>query len=120
MTAEPFRIKVVEHVKKTTKAERQEKLREAGFNAFRLRAEDVYIDCLTDSGYTAMSANQWGAMMMGDEAYAGCRGFYRLEESVQEVTELYIQLSYSGEESDPARLKKAVRGFQVKSLTANV
>lgn len=101
MTAEPFRIKVVEHVKKTTRAERQEKLKEAGFNAFRLRAEDVYIDCLTDSGYTAMSANQWGAMMMGDEAYAGCRGFYRLEESVQDVFGMpHVQPTHQGRAAD--------------------
>ena len=101
MTAEPFRIKVVEHVKKTTKAQRQDMLKEAGYNAFRLRAEDVYVDCLTDSGYSAMSANQWAAMMIGDEAYAGCRSFYRLEESVRDVFGMpFLQPTHQGRAAD--------------------
>ena len=83
MTAEPFRIKVVESIKKTTKAERQEWLKEAQFNAFRLKAENVYIDCITDSGTSAMSQNQWAAMFYGDESYAGCKSFYKLEESAK-------------------------------------
>ena len=73
--AEPFRIKVVEPIKKTTRAYRTEALKEAQYNAFRLKAEDVYVDCLTDSGTTAMSTEQWSAMMLGDESYAGCKSF---------------------------------------------
>ena len=83
--AEPFRIKVVEPIKKTTRAYRTEALKEAQYNAFRLKAEDVYVDCLTDSGTTAMSTEQWSAMMLGDESYAGCKSFYKLEASAQEV-----------------------------------
>ncbi len=101
MTAEPFRIKVVEPIKKTTKAYRQEALKEAGFNAFRLKAEDVYVDCLTDSGTTAMSTNQWSAMMLGDESYAGCKSFYRLEESAQDIFGMpFVQPTHQGRAAD--------------------
>ena len=65
-TAENYRIKVVEPIKKTTRAERAEALKRAQYNAFRLKAEEVYVDCLTDSGTTAMSTEQWSAMMLGD------------------------------------------------------
>ena len=101
MTAEPFRIKVVEPIRKSTKKERQEWLIQAGFNAFRLKAEQVYIDCITDSGTSAMSQEQWSAMFLGDESYAGCRSFYRLEESVQDVFGLpYVQPTHQGRAAD--------------------
>ncbi|MCK5454466.1 MAG: tryptophanase, partial [Calditrichia bacterium] len=83
---EPFRIKMVESIKLIDRPEREKLLKEAGFNLFKIPAEKVYIDLLTDSGTSAMSDYQWAGRMQGDESYAGCRNFFHLKEIVENLT----------------------------------
>jgi tryptophanase len=82
---EPFRIKMIEPIKLTTREQREELIAAASFNPFLLRAEDVIIDLLTDSGTSAMSSAAWGAMMQGDESYAGARSWYRFRDTVKDI-----------------------------------
>lgn len=84
--AESWKIKMVEPIRKSTRSEREQWLKEAHYNVFQLKAEQVYIDLLTDSGTGAMSDRQWSALMLGDESYAGATSFYKFESMVQKIT----------------------------------
>lgn len=84
--AESWKIKMVEPIRKSTRQEREEWIKQAHYNVFQLRAEQVYIDLITDSGTGAMSDRQWAAMMLGDESYAGASSFFLLKEAIQRIT----------------------------------
>ena len=84
--AESYKIKMVETIKKSTRAQREVWIREANYNLFKMRSEHVFIDLITDSGTGAMSDKQWSAMMEGDESYAGASSYYRMKESVNRIT----------------------------------
>lgn len=95
--AEPFRIKKVEPIKKTTRKERELLIQQADYNVFKIPAENVFIDMLTDSGTSAMSSKQWGGIMTGDESYAGSTSFFKLRDSVQDIMGFpYVQPTHQG------------------------
>ena len=84
--SESWKIKMVEPIRKSTREEREQWLKEANYNVFQLAADQVYIDCLTDSGTGAMSDRQWAAMMMGDESYAGAKSFFHMRDMITRLT----------------------------------
>ncbi|MBU1218284.1 tryptophanase [Myxococcota bacterium] len=86
--AEPYKIKSVEPIRKTTRSEREQLIEEASFNLFNLRAEKVFIDLLTDSGTGAMSQHQWAEIMLGDESYAGATSYFKLKNSVETILDM--------------------------------
>jgi len=111
---EPFRIKSVEPIRMTTRAERERLLEAARLNVFKLRAEDVLIDWLTDSGTGAMSSRQWGAIMEGDESYAGARSFYRLESVIQDITGMkYFVPTHQGRAAERVLFSAVCRSGQL-------
>ena len=85
MRAEPFRIKMVERIRLLSREERERLVKEAGFNVFGLKTDDIYIDLLTDSGTSAMSDEQWAAMLTTKQAYAGSNSYYMLEKAVKDI-----------------------------------
>ena len=115
---EPFKIKSVEPIKFTTKEERIKLLKEAGSNPFLLHAEDVLIDLLTDSGTSAMSAQQWAGIMNGDESYAGSKSFYKFEKTVKKITGMkYIIPTHQGRASE--RILFSITGGKGKHIPNN-
>lgn len=116
--AEPFRIKMVEPLKITTEEERYNYLKQAGYNTFLLKSENVYIDLLTDSGTGAMSDRQWAGIMMGDESYAGAKSWQRLEKVVKELTGMeYILPTHQGRAAE--RILYGILGGEGKTFISN-
>ena len=94
---EPFKIKMVEAIKFTTEKDREYILKNNFYNVFFIKAEDILIDFLTDSGTGAMSDRQWAAVMQGDESYAGSRSFFRFENRVKKIMEFWpLEWEFSG------------------------
>lgn len=111
---EPFRIKMVEPIRETTRVEREDCLRKAGYNLFNLLAKDVTIDLLTDSGTGAMSAQQWAGMMVGDESYAGSNSFLRFQKTFQNLTGYrHIIPTHQGRASEKILFSVAVKKGQI-------
>ena len=111
---EPFKIKMVEPIRMTTREERERLIHDAGYNVFGLKTADVLIDLLTDSGTGSMSMDQWAGMIRGDEGYAGARSFYRFQETVQDLTGLtHIIPTHQGRAAERILFSVAVEKGQI-------
>lgn len=109
--AEPFRIKSVEPLKMLTREEREKKIKDAHYNLFGLKSQDVYIDCLTDSGTNAMSANQWAGVMLGDESYAGATSYQHVIENASDIFGFpYIQPVHQGRAAEKVLMPLLLEG----------
>ena len=112
--AESWRIKMVEPIRKSTREEREQWMKNAHYNLFQLRADLVYIDCLTDSGTGAMSDRQWAAMMMGDESYAGSLSFFHLKETITRLTGLeYVIPTHQGRAAENVLFSHLVKAGDI-------
>ena len=112
--AESWKIKMVEPIKKSTREEREQWMKDAHYNLFNLKADQVYIDCLTDSGTGAMSDRQWAAMMMGDESYAGSSSFFRLKEVITRLTGFeYVIPTHQGRAAENVLFSHFVKGGDI-------
>ena len=112
--AESWRIKMIEPIKKSTREEREQWMKEADYNLFQLRSEQVYIDCLTDSGTGAMSDRQWAAVMMGDESYAGSSSFFHLKETINKITGFeYVIPTHQGRAAENVLFSHLVKAGSV-------
>ena len=112
--AESWKIKMVEPIRKSTRAEREQWLKEAKNNIFMLRSEQVYIDLLTDSGTGAMSDRQWAALMLGDESYSGSKSFFELKDTIQRITGFnYVIPTHQGRAAENVLFSHLVKEGQV-------
>lgn len=112
--AEPFKIKMVENIKRSTREEREEWIREAKYNLFNLRSEQVYVDLLTDSGTGAMSDKQWSEMMIGDESYAGASSFYKMKAAIKNILGFdYFLPTHQGRAAENVLFSVLVKGGDI-------
>ncbi len=119
MMAEPYKIKMVEPIRLIDREQRKARLLAAGYNVFRLEADDVYIDLMTDSGTSAMSASQWAGIMMGDESYAGSRSFTHFKQSVQDVLGFdHVLPTHQGRPAEHFLFRTLVKPGQVVPFNA--
>ena len=116
--AEPYKIKMVEQIQKSSYEERKKWIRDAKYNLFNLTGKQVFIDLLTDSGTGAMSDKQWAALMTGDESYAGSDSYYRLKKMVKELTGFeYFLPTHQGRAAENVLFSAILKGSSILSLS---